>query len=269
MRPRADVLALTVHGPAGALDLMVPAGAVVTDVAREYAAQAGLGAIPLLYSRSGDLLLASATLSELGIDTGGILVAATGVHRAAAQRPERRLQPERPRGAHPIAVVWCAVAAVVAGLAGWCAAQASPGDHDVAVGVLAAAALLGLVPLGPVAVPRLVAAPCFLGAAGFAWAWDPAPERLPMVIGVTAASVAAGAALARAAAGRAEAQLRVLVVAGAARLRRHRSRLPCWAGHPGRPGRCCSPGHCSRPVSSRPCRSTSPTSTSWTSSGSP
>jgi hypothetical protein len=216
VRPNADVLALSVHGPAGVLDLMVPAGAVVTDVAREYAAQAGLGAIPLLYSRTGDLMLASATLPELGIETGGILVAATGVHRAATHRPDRRPPPDRPRGAHPIAVLWCAVAAIVAGLAGWCAAHASPGDHDLAIGVLAATALLGLVPVGPVAVPRLVAAPCFLGAAGFAWAWDPAAERLPMVLGVTAAAVAVGAALARAVAGRAEAQLRVLVVAGAA-----------------------------------------------------
>jgi ESX secretion system protein EccD len=63
-------------------------------------------------------------------------------------------------------------------------------------------------------VPRLVAAPCFLGAAAFAWAWDPVPERLPMVVGVTAAAVAVGAAIARAAAGQGEAQLGVLVVAG-------------------------------------------------------
>jgi hypothetical protein len=216
VRPRADVLALTVHGPSGALDLMAPVGAAVTDVAREYAAQAGLGSIPLLYSRSGELLAATATLAELGIDTGGILVAATGVHRASTHRPERRPPPERRRGAHPIAVLWCAVAAVVAVLAGWCAAQASRGDHDLAVGVLALTAVLGLVPVGPIAVPRLLAAPCFLGAAGFAWAWDPVPERLPTVLGLTAGAVAVGAALARAVAGRAEPQLRVLVVAGAA-----------------------------------------------------
>lgn len=215
VRARADVLALTVHGPAGALDLMVPSGAVVIDVAREYAAQAGLGVIPLLYSRGGDLLLASATLPELGIATGDILVAATGVHRVASRRLERHPLPARPRGAHPIAVLWCTVAAAVAALAGWCAAAAAPADHDLAVGVLAASALLGLMPIGPIAVPRLVAAPCFLGAAAFAWAWDPAPERLPMVLGVAAAAVAVGAALARAAAGRGEARLLVLVVAGA------------------------------------------------------
>ena len=71
----ADVLAVTVHGPVGALDLMVPGVALVIDVAREYAAQAALAAIPLLYSRSGELLLASASLAELGFDTGGIMVA--------------------------------------------------------------------------------------------------------------------------------------------------------------------------------------------------
>ena len=60
----------------------------------------------------------------------------------------------------------------------------------------------------------MLAAPWFLGAAGFAWAWDPAPVRLPMVLGVTAGAVAVGAAIARSVAARAEAQLGVLVAAG-------------------------------------------------------
>jgi hypothetical protein len=214
VRPVADVLALTVHGPVGALDLVVPANAVVTDVAREYADQSGLGAIPLLYSRTGDVLLATATLSELGVGTGSILVAATGVHRsgtrAAGSVPEHDVAPE----SHPVAVLWCTVAAGVASIGAWCAAHATGADHDVAVGVLVVAAVLGLLPTGRSVVPRMLAAPCFLGAASFAWAWDPAPERLPMVVGVTAGAVAVGAALARAVAARAEAQLGVLVVAG-------------------------------------------------------
>jgi hypothetical protein len=218
VRPRVGALsatvAVTVHGPAGALDLVVPAEAVVTDVAREYAVQAGLAAIPLLYSRAGDLLLASSSLADLGVDTGDVLVAATGVHRPSSSgRPEAG--PDRPRGGSPVAVLWCSVAAILAVLAGWCAAHASATDRDLAAGVLAVTALLGLVPSGRYAVPRAVAAPCFLGAAGFAWARDPTPERLPMVLGVTAAATAVGAALARAVAGRAEAQLQVVVIAGA------------------------------------------------------
>jgi hypothetical protein len=214
VRPAADVLAITVHGPVGALDLMVPGSATVVDVAREYAAQAGLAAIPLLCSRSGDLLPATASLDDLGIDTGGLLVATTGVPRPStrtAQRPARQTR----TAAGPVVVLWCAVAASVAVLSGWCAAHAGTRDHDLAIGALVAAALLGLVPAGAHAVPRVVAAPCFAGAAGFAWAWDPEPQRLPMVLGITAASVAVGAALARAVAGRAEAQLKVLVIAGA------------------------------------------------------
>jgi hypothetical protein len=214
LRPPADVLALTVHGPVGALDLVVPANAVVTDVAREYAEQSGLGAIPLLYSRAGRLLLASATLAELGVATGSILVAATGVHRSPTATATGRHPHEVVSPPQVLAILWCSVAAGVAGLAAWCAARASGGDHDLAVGVLVVAALLGVVPARRAVVPRMLAAPCFLGAAGFAWAWDPAPERLPMVLGVAAGCIAVGAALVRAVAGLAEAQLGVLVVAG-------------------------------------------------------
>ena len=214
VRPVADVLALSVHGPSGALDLAVPTTATVSDVAREYAEQAGLAAIPLLYSRTGDLQAASTTLAELGVGTGGILVATAGIHRTSSPLAPRQPVPRHASGVHPIAVLWCAVAAGVAVVAGWCAAHAAAADHEVAVGVLVAASLLGLVPAGRYAGPRVMAAPCFLGAAGFAWAWDPAPERLPMVVGVTAGAVAVGAALARAAAGHAEAQLRMLIVAG-------------------------------------------------------
>lgn len=213
VRPPADVLAITVHGPIGALDLMAPGTATVVDVAREYAAQAGLSAIPLLCSRTGDLLSATATLDDLGVDIGDVLVATTGIPRPSAGSPAG-VGVQSPPAAGPISVLWCALAGGIAALAAWCAAAAGGRDHDLAVGILVVSALLGLVPTGRYAVPRLIAAPCFAGAAGFAWAWDPAPERLPMVLGLTAASVAVGAALARAVAGRAEAQLKVLVIAG-------------------------------------------------------
>lgn len=214
VRPAADVLALTVHGPAGALDLVVPANAAVTDVAREYADQTGLGAIPLLCSRTGDVLLASATLTALGVGTGSVLVAATGVHRASGAPSSTSHGHEVVAGPGRLVVLWCSLAAGAGAVAAWCAARTSGPGHDVAFAVLVVAAGLGLVPGRRSVVPRVVAAPYFLGAAGFVWAWDPAPERLPMVLGVAAASVAVGAALVRAVAGRADAELGVLVVAG-------------------------------------------------------
>ncbi len=179
VRPVADVLALTVHGPAGALDLVVPASAVVTDVAREYAGQSGLPAIPLLYSRTGEVLPASDTLVELGVGTGTILVAATGVHRPTAAGDGspacsgacvRRLA-DRGAVVRGRRLARRAGRMVCVGSAG--------SDHAVALAVLVVAALLGLVPSGSHVTPRVLAAPCFLGAAGFAWAWDPVPERLP------------------------------------------------------------------------------------------
>ena len=60
----ADGLALSVHGPAGVVDLRVPAGALVRDVAREYAAHARLGAEPELRTTCGSLLSPDLVLAE-------------------------------------------------------------------------------------------------------------------------------------------------------------------------------------------------------------
>ena len=70
-------LALTVHGPLGSIDLLVPPGAAATDVAREYAAQAGLGAIPLISTQLGRPLAADLPLVDGGVDSGDVLVAST------------------------------------------------------------------------------------------------------------------------------------------------------------------------------------------------
>ena len=42
----ADSLAVSVHGPVGVVDLVVPWGAVAADVAAEYARQSGLAIGP-------------------------------------------------------------------------------------------------------------------------------------------------------------------------------------------------------------------------------
>ena len=74
-------IALSIHGPAGVLDLVVPAGATAVDVAREYAKQADVPGIPLLQTALGERLNAAVPLGEAGIQPGDVLVATTGVHR--------------------------------------------------------------------------------------------------------------------------------------------------------------------------------------------
>ena len=54
----SGTLAITVHGQAGVVDLLVPAGASAEDVAREYAAQCRLAFVPALHTRSGTSLRA-------------------------------------------------------------------------------------------------------------------------------------------------------------------------------------------------------------------
>ena len=82
----AEGLALSVHGPAGVLDFVVPGGASAWDVAREYAEAAGLAAIPLIYTRTGEALAPDAVLAERGFASGDLLVAAVSAYRPPARR---------------------------------------------------------------------------------------------------------------------------------------------------------------------------------------
>ncbi|MBI2244109.1 MAG: hypothetical protein HYU55_09270, partial [Nocardioides sp.] len=66
----ADILALSVHGPVGVLDLVVPGTATAADVAEEYAVRAGLDAAPVLRSRLGHRLEPATTLARAGVVTG-------------------------------------------------------------------------------------------------------------------------------------------------------------------------------------------------------
>ena len=96
---RNDHLALTVHGPLGSIDLLVPPGAAATDVAREYAAQAGLGSIPLIYTELGQPLAADLPLVDGGVDSGDVLVASTTLlpvtHRFVSEAPAARTRCNR------------------------------------------------------------------------------------------------------------------------------------------------------------------------------
>jgi hypothetical protein len=81
--------------------------------------------------------------------------------------------------------------------------------------VLVAGAVVGVLPIGRFVAHRVVAAPAFAGSAAFALAWDPRPERLPMVLGVSGLAAALAAAVGRALDRRAEEALRVWIVVGA------------------------------------------------------
>jgi hypothetical protein len=186
-------IALSIHGPAGVLDLVVPAGATSVDVAREYAKQADVPGIPLLQTALGERLNAAVPLGEAGIQPGDVLVATTGVHRPrrVTLLQAAKNAPESPALAALIA--W--VAALVAVLAAWYAGRA--GDdvvRTVAVGLLLVCSLVGVLPLGRHARQRAAAAPAFAAAAAFAALYEPGVHLLPAILGAAgiAAAVVAG-----------------------------------------------------------------------------
>ena len=207
-------LALTVHGPAGVVDLVVPADAQVVDVAREYAVACRLRAEPVLHTRRGEPLEPDATLASHGIASGAVLAAEGAVAMAGGpRRPRRSVATGRAGG---LSALVAAIAAACAVYAGWAGAHADGLRQHLIVALLGVGAATGLVPTGPYAPRRAVVAPAFAGAAAFAVAWNPAPERIPTVLGVAALVAAVAAALARAVDARAEAELRVWVITGAA-----------------------------------------------------
>ena len=83
----AGARAVTVQGPVGSTDLVCPATATVAEVARAAAERLRLGTLPLLYARSGEPLPVAATVAGLGLETGAVLVATSGVVRHPPPRP--------------------------------------------------------------------------------------------------------------------------------------------------------------------------------------
>ncbi len=195
-----DTIAVTVHGPSGALDLLVPVGAAVADVAREYAAHCRLPHPPGLVTPAGRLLPESVGLESVGLESGAVLVATFGTppplttpsHDRSAQRT----------GDHPVgiaAALWCTVAAVTALLAGVLAAGADQTPRRTTIVLLVLAAASGVVPTGRYAAQRAAAAPAFAAAAAFAAAWQPGAARLPLLVGIAGLGAAAAAGATRAA----------------------------------------------------------------------
>lgn len=193
----SDTVSLSVHGSVGVLDLVVPAGASALDVAREYAAQAGLATIPLLQTALGELLPAGRSLADAGLRSGDLVVAVHGVHRPTGDSSARAAMPVRDRGT--TATVVASLAALVAAGAGWYAGRA--GDDVVRTAVVAlllGCALVAVVPLGPHVRHRTAAAPAFGAAAAFAALYVPGHHLLPAVLGSCALAAAVVASVARA-----------------------------------------------------------------------
>lgn len=213
-----SVTALTVHGPRGVLDLTVPTGATLADVARTYAAEAGLPAPIPFVTRTGAPLRMTDVVGAVGLVPGSMLVA---VDPAAIPPPTRRraMQGDSapPVVAGPGSATWLSVAVGVAVVAGLCTALLPEDERWPSVAVLLAAALVGCLPFGALAAQRVVAAPVFAAAAILAVVWDPLPERLPTVLGTAALAGAVTAAVGRALAepgSRAEEALRTWLAVG-------------------------------------------------------
>jgi hypothetical protein len=210
----ASVIALSVHGPAGVLDLVVPSGASVDDVAREYAAQTGVEDLPPLHTSLGSPLSPAAALADARIVSGDLLVAAVPVRSdSALLAPGTVGAPTA--GRFPAG--WFAVAATLGALAGWWGSGLGPGPARTwVVGLLLLSAALGLVPLGRYAAERALSSPAFGAAAAWVLAFDTHPERLPLVLGAAGLGAAVTAAVARALTTEVEEGLRVWMVAGVA-----------------------------------------------------
>lgn len=213
-RRLAETIALSVHGPAGVLDLVVPPGATTSDVAAEYAAIARVP-VPTLLDPLGRSLDPGRSLGDLGVDSGDLLVAvAAGAPAPAPTGAPGGPAPVVRRDGEGGGAWWAVVVAAVGALAGWCGAHADDRLRDVTVVLLGLGALLTLLPSPRYAGPRLVVGPVLGAAAALALVWDPAPDRLPVVLGTTALAGAVVASVARAVDRRADEALRVWMVAG-------------------------------------------------------
>jgi len=189
-------IALSIHGPAGVLDLVVPSGATAVDVAREYAHQADVPGIPLLQTALGERLNAALPLGEAGVQPGDVHVATTSVHRPrrVTLLQTARNAPESPA----LAAMIAGIAAVTAVLAAWYAARTGNDDvRTASVGVLLACSLGGVLPLGRHVRQRAAAAPAFAAAAAFAALYEPGVHLLPAILGAVGIAAAVVAAIGR------------------------------------------------------------------------
>jgi hypothetical protein len=221
-----DVLALSVHGPRGVVDLVVPAGATVADVAAEYAAQLGLPVAPDLAGGSTGPLDPSRSLKEAGVGAGALLVAVepapVGALATSAELPAPPGVPSDGVGPGPLpgpapgllGGLLLGLAALLGVLAGWAGAASEGGARTATVTLLVLAALVAALP-GRSVPHRALLAPVYAGAAAYAVVWEPVPERWPVLLGVVALVSAVAAGVARVLAPGPSEALRVWTVVGA------------------------------------------------------
>ena len=208
-----DTIAVSIHGPAGVVDLVVPPGAASSDLAREYAEQSTIPSIPLIYTRAGAPLRPDVALDDAGVESGDVLVAMTSVHRPLIPTTPSRPQPTvAPPGPWSAALFWAA--GVLAVLAGAFTTQAEGDLRAVTIGLLLAAVVVGVLPVGRYAAHRVLVAPAFAAAAALPVRWDPTPERLPVILGMVGLAAALAAAVGRALAAGSDEALRVWMVSG-------------------------------------------------------
>ncbi|QIX28287.1 hypothetical protein ncot_18090 [Nocardioides sp. JQ2195] len=211
-----DTIALTVHGSAGAVDLVVPLGASASDVAREYAAQSGSVDVPRLVTLGGRTLPASTSMEAAGLKAGAMLVASAGDTSTpgpatnAAQAPAGSAAATDAPGTLPV-LTGAAVLAVAGALVG---VHADGWQRDVVLGCLAFAAALGVLPVGRHLAARGVAAPAFGAALGYLLVWEPGVHAQPLTIGVAGLGAALVAGTARASGAGAAVVHTVWMVAG-------------------------------------------------------
>ena len=208
-----DTIAVSIHGPAGVVDLVVPPGAAAADLARVYAEQSTLGSIPLIYTRTGAPLRPDVALDDAGVGSGDVLVAMTSVHRPWTPEVQPRPQPSE-AGPGPWSSAWFWAAGFLAVLSGAFATQAEDDLRSVTVMLLLAAVVVGVLPIGRFATHRVLVAPAFAAAAALPVLWDPTPERLPLILGMVGLAAALAAAVGRALAAGPDEALRVWMVSG-------------------------------------------------------
>lgn len=203
----AETVAITVHGPFGSIDLVVPVAAAVRDVAREYSAQCGLTDLPRLVTTAGRALDPDAAMAVTGVRPGGLVIATpheviSGTHRTHAQggavpgQLDNRPDPAAPRAS----LLPMTLATVVAVLAGLLAVHTrSTGLPEATLALLALGAAIGVLPVGRGRHQRGIAAPAFGASAGYLLAWQPDPATLPLTVGAAGLGAAVVAGVARAA----------------------------------------------------------------------
>ncbi|WP_067437960.1 hypothetical protein [Nocardioides jensenii] len=201
----ASTVALTVHGPFGAVDLVVPLAAAAGDVAREYAVQCRLQRLPALFTTTGTALAPSTSIARAGIRSGAVLVAHLGGPPTVGSGPralagaDDRAEPGRGVPGVVAAALALGIAAVAATLAAVLGAHAgSESQRDATLALLALCAAVGVLPIGRFVDQRGIAAPAFGAAVAWVLAWDPSPETAPLTLGLAGLGAAVVAAVARA-----------------------------------------------------------------------